>query len=500
MQYNKSLRSCALSLLCIFLSCFAFTAIAQEEERALYSPKTFTSQHEGNFGGKKVSYQAVGKETFLKNSKGEPIGSLWSVAYTKNGSIDPAKRPVTFVFNGGPGSASMWLHMGFFGPKVVRVDSDAREDDGGAPYPLEENKEGLLDITDLVFIDPIGTGYSQLIGKGKGKDFWGLDEDANSVAQFMRLWVTNNNRWMSPKYIAGESFGTTRAAAVSQALEGNGQNMALNGLILISQALDYQGSTSIDDNITSYVTYLPSMATTAWYHKKAGAGKTIEAFAQEARDFAYSDYVSALYKGDFLSESEQDAITERLAYFTGLDKAFIKRANNRVLMGRFKKELLRDKGLAIGTLDGRYFGDEPDDTADSPRLGDPSGYKVSAAYTAALNHYFANDLEIKMDRPYMTSGGLSSWNWGSGGEPMYVKTSRRLANAMRRNDKMKVLVASGYYDLITPFFDAEFTFSRNAIPTERVKFTYYEGGHMMYNHRPSFTQLAKDIRAFIEAN
>lgn len=498
MQFYKSPRYLIAGIVYAFFAVISLNSMAQEEAKALYTPKAFSSQHEGNFGGKKISYTATGKETFLKNAKGEPIGSLWSVAYTRNGNIDPAKRSVTFVFNGGPGSASMWLHLGFFGPKVVRVDSDAREDDGGAPYPIEENKEGLLDITDLVFIDPIGTGYSQVIGKGKGEDFWGLNEDANSVAQFMRLWVTENNRWMSPKYIAGESFGTTRAAAVSQALEGNGQSMALNGLILISQALDYQGSTSINDNITSYVTYLPSMATTAWYHKKAGAGKTIEAFAQEARDFAYGDYVSALYKGDFLSQSEKEAISEKLAYFTGLDKAFIKRANNRVLMGRFKKELLRDQGQAIGTLDGRYFGDDPDDTADSPELGDPSGYKVSAAYTAALNHYFTNELNIKMDRPYLTGGGLSSWNWGSGGEPMYVKTSRRLANTMRRNDKMNVLVACGYYDLITPFFDAEFTFSRNAIPMERVKFTYYEGGHMMYNHRPSFTQLANDIRVFIE--
>lgn len=498
MQFNRSLRYFFTATLCIFLSCLCLTTQAQEEPKALYTPQTFTTQHEGNFGGKKVSYTATGKETFLKNDKGESIGALWSVAYTKNGNIDPTTRPVTFVFNGGPGSASMWLHLGFFGPKVVRVDSDANEDDGGAPYPIEANKEGLLDITDLVFIDPIGTGYSQLIGKGKGEDFWGLNEDANSIAQFMRLWVTENNRWMSPKYVAGESYGTTRAAALAQALEGNGQNMALNGLILISQALDYQGSTSINDNITSYVTYLPSMATTAWYHKKSGAGKTIEAFAREARDFAYGDYVSALYKGDFLTANEKEAITEKLAYFTGLDKGFIKRANNRVLMGRFKKELLRNEGLAIGTLDGRYSGDDPDDTADSPELGDPSGYKVSAAYTAALNHYLVNELNIKMDRPYRTSGGLSSWNWASGGEPMYVKTSRRLANAMRRNDKMNVLVACGYYDLITPFFDAEFTFSRNAIPMERVKFTYYEGGHMMYNHRPSFTQLAKDIRSFIE--
>ena len=469
-----------------------------QDEKPIYAPKKFVTQHEGTFGGKKISYTATGSETHLKNADGESIGALWSVAYTQNGKIDPTQRPVTFIFNGGPGSASVWLHLGFFGPKVVSVDSNGMEDDGGAPYPLIDNPMGLLDLTDMVFIDPIGTGYSQVIGKGKGSDFWGLDEDARSIAQFMRTWVTENNRWMSPKYIAGESFGTTRAAAVSQELERNGQNMALNGLILISQALDYQGSTSINDNIRSYITYLPSMAVTAWYHKKAGAGKTIEAFAQEARDFAYNDYVSALYQGDLLTEDESNAISQKLAYFTGLDLAFVKRSNNRILMGRFKKELLRNQGLAIGTLDGRYYGDEADDTADSPQLGDPSSYKISSAYTAALNHYFTNDLQIKMDRPYVTSGGVRSWNWGRGGEPMYVKTSRRLANAMRRNEKMKVLVANGYYDLITPFFDAEFTFSRNGIPSDRVSLTYYEGGHMMYNHQPSFEKLARDIREFLK--
>jgi carboxypeptidase C (cathepsin A) len=492
----KNIKS--LLLIAIF-STFTLISVEAQEKKAKPIPEaqSFTTQHEGNFGGKKISYSAKGSEMHLKNAKGEPTGSMWSVAYTKSGNVNQSTRPVTFVFNGGPGSASMWLHMGFFGPKVVRVDSDAKEDDGGAPYPIDVNTDGLLDITDLVFIDPIGTGYSTLIGKGEGKEYWGLNEDAQSIAKFMRQWITENNRWMSPKYIAGESYGTTRAAAVSQALEGGGQSMALNGLILISQALDYQGSTSVNDNVRSYITYLPSMATTAWYHKKAGQGKTIEAFAQEAREFAYNDYVSALYKGDYLSKNEKDQLASRLSYFTGLDKGFILRANNRVLMGRFKKELLRDQGLAIGTLDGRYTGDDPDDTADSPELGDASSYKVSAAYTAALNHYFTNDLKITMDRPYLTSGRLGGWNWGARGEPMYVKTSRSLANAMRRNDKMKVLVACGYYDLITPFFDAEFTFSRNAIPFERVDFTYYEGGHMMYNHKPAFVQLANDIRAFI---
>ena len=212
------------------------------------------------------------------------------------------------------------------------VDSEANKDDGAAPYLLKNNDYGLLDLTDFVFIDPVGTGYSRVIGKGKEKDYWGLKEDAKSVTAFIRKWITDNKRWMSPKYLAGESFGTTRAAAVAKELEGDGQNMALNGLILISQALDYAGSTSDHYNITSFITYLPSMAATAWYHKKAGAGKSLEDFVQEAREFTYNTYTPALYKGDLLSKAERDNIADKLAYFTGLDKAYILKSNLRVLV------------------------------------------------------------------------------------------------------------------------------------------------------------------------
>ncbi|MBT8223042.1 MAG: peptidase S10, partial [Eudoraea sp.] len=255
---------------------FSVVLSAQEKKQdsiALPEPKVFITNHQITSGGKEIKYRAIASETYLKNKSDQPVASIWSVAYVQEGIRNQAIRPVTFVFNGGPGSASVWLHMGMFGPKLVKVNSDAKEDDGAAPYDLVMNTNGLLDLTDLVFIDPVGTGYSKVIGKGKVKDYWGLNEDANSIAKFIRLWITNNNRWFSPKYIAGESFGTVRAVAVANALEGGGQNMALNGLVLISQALDYAGSTSVHDNITSYLTYLPSMAATAWYHKKAGQGK-----------------------------------------------------------------------------------------------------------------------------------------------------------------------------------------------------------------------------------
>ena len=476
----------------------------KEETKPIPKPQSFITSHQGTFNGKTIKYKATAKESYLKNSKGDSVASIWSVAYIQDGISNSTIRPVTFVFNGGPGSASVWLHMGLFGPKIVKVDSDAKKDDGAAPYDLRTNEHGLLDLTDLVFVDPVGTGYSRVVGKGKEKDYWGLKEDAKSVAQFMRQWITENKRWFSPKYIAGESFGTTRAAAVGKELEGGGQNMALNGLILISQALDYDGSTSIHNNITSYVTYLPSMAATAWYHKKAGQGKNLEDFIAECRKFTYEVYTPALYKGSLLTKDEKDSIAEKLAYFIGLDKDYILRSDLRILMHRFQKQLLADKGLSIGRLDGRFMGDEADKLSENPHLGDAASYQISSAYTAALNHYYASVLKVEMDRPYLTSNGKigSTWRWrtvpdGSYWEPTPVNVSRALGETMRRNTDMKVLVASGYYDLITPFFDAEYTFSRNGIVKERVEMTYYEAGHMMYTHEPDLIKISKDIRSFL---
>lgn len=238
----------------ILLVVFLFTyqsSFAQESDTASHSPRQFVKSHTGVFDGQRISYQSIVKETFLKNSKGEVTASFWSTSYIKEGADQ--NRPVIFIFNGGPGSASIWLHMGFFGPKVVRVDSEAKADDGAAPYLVESNSMALLDLADLVFLDPIGTGFSRVTEKGKVEDYWGLVEDAQSVADFIRIWIRENNRWQAPKFLAGESFGTTRAAKVAEVLEGDGQHVALNGLILISQALDYAGSSSWPDNLTSFL-------------------------------------------------------------------------------------------------------------------------------------------------------------------------------------------------------------------------------------------------------
>ncbi len=495
-----------LNILSIFLL-FSLAISAQEKKQdstSVPEPKSFITTHQISNGGKIIRYKAIASETYLKNKSDEAVASIWSVAYVQEGLSDLTKRPVTFVFNGGPGSASVWLHMGMFGPELVKVNSDAKEDDGAAPYNLVNNKNGLLDLTDIVFIDPVGTGYSRVVGKGKVEDYWGLNEDAKSIAQFMRQWITKNNRWFSPKFIAGESFGTTRAVAVANTLEKDGQNMALNGLILISQALDYAGSTSVHDNITSYLTYLPSMAATAWYHKKAGQGKTLESFINECRNYTFNSYAYALYRGSLLNEIEKNEVAEKLSYFTGLNKDYILKSDLRILMHRFQKELLADQGLALGRLDGRFMGNEIDKLSDGPHLGDPSSYQVSAAYTAALNHYNASVLNVKMDRPYITSNDkiYKNWKWrtvplGKQWEPDFINVARKLSETMRRNTEMKVMVACGYFDLITPFFDAEYTFSRNGLEREKVEMTYYEGGHMMYTHEPDFIKLSNDIREFL---
>ncbi len=501
------MKNLILVFILINISVMSQESKKEEDQRPIPKPKSFVTAHQGLFGGKAIKYKATAKETYLMNQAGDSVASIWSVAYTQDPMGGSSKRPIAFVFNGGPGSASIWLHFGLLGPQIVKVDSEAKKDDGAAPYELIANQHGLLDLIDLVFIDPVGTGYSRVIGKGKETDYWGLKEDARSVAQFMRQWITENSRWNSPKYIIGESFGTTRAVAVGAELENEGQTMSLNGMVLISQALDYAGSTSVHDNITSFITYLPSMAATAWYHKKAGNGKPLEQFLQECREFTYNLYAPALYKGNLLSDGEKSALAEKLSYFIGLDKSYILKSDLRVLVPRFQKKLLEDEGLAIGRLDGRFMGDEADKVAEEPHLGDPASYHVDGAYTASMNHYYDTELNVKMDRPYLVSNNEigEKWRWRTAPENTYWEPSapnvaRSLGETMRRNTAMKVLVASGYFDLICPFFDTEYTFNRNGIVKDRVKMTYYNAGHMMYLHEPDLVNLTSDIRKFILEN
>ena len=475
---------------------------AQEEEVTEYVPASFESQHRlsGVNGG--FEYTATAGETLLRDTSGTETASIWSTSYIKRDRQNDA-RPVTFVFNGGPGSASAWLHIGLLGPTVVRVPSRADRDDGAPPYPLAENDQSIFGETDLVFVDPVGTGYSRPIGAAINEDFWSLQGDTSSMTAFIREWVTANHRWNSPKYILGLSFGTTRAAAVSRALLDGGQDMSLNGLILISQALDFTGSTSQPSNLLGYVTYLPSMAATAHYHGKAGSDTSLTDFVEEARVFAVNDYLPALIAGTMLSDVEERRIATELARLTGLERNYILAANLRVLASRFRKQLLREDGVVLGANDGRYLGDESDDLAAGPTMGDAGNYAISSAHTAAFNHYQSTTLGVTMSRPYLMTNSAISQNWvwrtvpkGSFWEPSFVNVVKGLSESMRMNSKMRIMVANGYYDLITPFLDAELTFARHGLVQDRVTMSYYEGGHRMYLNDEAREKLIADIRLF----
>lgn len=460
-------------------------------------PMISVSRRTGTFGGTSVSYTATAKETFLKAEDGTPKASIFSTSYVKDGA-DP-NRPVTFLFNGGPGSGSLWLHMGAFGPKRVGIPSDAR-DDGAPPYRIADNPDSLLDVTDIVFIDPVGTGFSHALGKTEAKEYWGVSADAKSVAQFIRIWLRDNGRWNAPKFLGGESYGTTRSAAVVNELEGDYNDVALNGVILISTILDFGAQAEVEGNEMVYVVALPSMAATAWYHNKvADRPATVEEFVAQARTFAAGDYLAALAKGSALGDPERAAIRQRLARFTGLSEAFLDRANLRVLPGRFYKELLRDRGLTIGRLDTRYTGKDLDTAGEQPD-NDPSFYGIDGGYTAAFNSYVRDTLGFKADREYVTIGGVNDWDWkinARDDSAYYFNVAPYLGKALRENSRLKLFVAQGYYDFATPFFGAEYALSRPGFPADRIQFQYYGSGHMMYVRDEDRQKLSSDIRAFI---
>ncbi|MGZ8286564.1 MAG: S10 family peptidase [Allosphingosinicella sp.] len=469
-----------------------------EAAKAIPAPIVSVTRHTGTFGGQRVAYTATASETYLKAADGTPKASIFSIAYVK-APRDP-NRPVAFLFNGGPGSGSLWLHMGAFGPKRVAIPSDAR-DDGAPPFPILDNPDSLLDVADIVFIDPVGTGFSRPLGKTEGKEYWGVTQDARSVAEFIRIWLGENGRWNSPKFLGGESYGTTRSAAVVNQLEGAFNDVSLNGIILISTILDFGAQASVPGNEMPYVLFVPSMAAAAFHHGKAPADAgTLEGFVQEARDFAAGDYATALFKGQKLQGEERAAIRRRLARFTGLSERFLESADLRVSDQRFYKELLRDRGLVVGRLDARYTGRDHDNAGEAPD-NDPSFYGIDAGYTAALNAWVRDGLGFRTDRQYSTIAGLGDWDWDlkdQGGESKYYKNvAPYIGRAMRENSGLRIFVGQGYYDFATPFFGAEYSLSRTGIPQERIVYRYYGSGHMMYVRDEDRTKLSNDIRAFI---
>jgi len=473
---------------------------AGDASPAIGDPKLFRIERSGIFNGRPVDYTVLAGETRLTNGKDQETAGIFSIAYVRRDVKSPATRPVTFLFNGGPGSASLWLHLGIFGPRRVEVPDNAVSP-GAPPYPLVDNPLSILDVTDLVFIDPVGTGYSRVVGRGNEKDFFGVKEDAASIAQFIRRWLTDNKRWASPKYLGGESYGGIRIGALLPELSQSQAAVALNGLLLISPAIDVRALDFVRGNDNPYWEFLPSYAATAWYHGKvADMSGGFEAFLEAARHFALEEYAPALLKGNRLSTEERRALAAKLARFTGLSADYIERSNLRVPAARFMKELLRDNGRIIGRIDSRYTGEDYDEAGERPDT-DPSLNGMSAAYSAAMNHYLLNELGIDMGRGYKVLDPLGrSWNWtvpdaGRGG----VNAAPWIGDAMRGNPGLRAFVAAGYYDLATPFFAMENGLSGHGIPPDRVSFAHYPAGHMMYVHKPSLEKLADDVRRFIAA-
>jgi carboxypeptidase C (cathepsin A) len=511
--YSRSLLTTTSLVLIIFSLILSSTIQAEEKPKAgtekestpVPAARQFVTQHTGRFNGQLLQYTATAGETYLRDKEGQSKASIFTFSYIRSDAKEGENRPVTFVWNGGPGSASLWLHMGTYGPKRISVPSDASHP-GSPPFDVIDAPETILDVTDLVFVDPVGTGFSRALGKHENKEFWGLKEDATSLAEFIRTWVTEHGRWNSPRFLLGESYGTTRAALIANLLQGEKFQMGLNGIIFVSQALDYAGSTPYRrDNIIAHITYLPTMAATALYHGKVNPRpENKEKFLNEARSFATDELLPALFKGNRLDQDSRQRIRDRLAWFTGLSPEYIDKANLRIQGHRFAKELMREEGLTIGFLDSRYTSDEIDDLNAEPAT-DPASTAIAPAFKSALMDYMHRDLKVDWDRVYLAPADKDlgeQWRYrtapdGKYWEPWPVNTAHELSSALRLNPQLKVLVASGHYDLVTPFFDAEFTLSRHDIKAEQIVYKYYGGGHMMYINEPSRTRLLDDTRSFI---
>lgn len=478
-------------------------AAAAETPREEWS----VTEHTIQIGGQTIPYKASAGTTLLKNDAGEPTGLLYSVAYTRNDVKDPSKRPVAFLYNGGPGSATMWLHMGAFGPR--RVWTVNGEFTPPPPYKLVDNTESLLDKTDLVFIDAMGTGYSRAAGKGTEREFYGVDEDAAAFGQFIATYVSRNDRWNSPKLLIGESYGTFRSAVLGNLLQ-NRYNMHLNGICLISSVLDLATITFAAGDDRPYIFYLPSYAAVAWYHK---ALKTRPAslpdFIEEARKYAQTEYADALFKGTALTAAQKAAVAKKLSYFTGLSEEYLLKANLRPRLNQFNVELLRSRGLTSGRIDARFTGYTGNLLAETDQ-GDPEGPAVGGAYTALINMYNHDELKFGKDKQYNNRSGGGAWNWtrsggfrggGGGGFPSAPNSQNDLTQAMITNPKLLVQVENGYYDMATPFFATEFTMTHLNLPAElqkNVKLNYYNSGHMMYLRDEDRVLLHNNIADFIE--
>jgi carboxypeptidase C (cathepsin A) len=464
-------------------------------------PDPSTTNHSVTIDGKAVCYTATAGTLPIKKEDGKETAAIFHIAYTSGGAEGHSKRPITFSFNGGPGSSSVWLHLGILGPKRVKLDSFGRQP--SPPFSLVENEFSLLDKTDLVFIDPVSTGYSRVSDDGKAKDFHGVEQDVESVGEFIRLYLTRNNRWDSPIFLIGESYGTTRATALSEHLQQK-HGIYLNGILLVSSVLQFQTLRFNDGNDLPYILFLPSYTASAWYHKKLPAplqSLPLREAVKKAEEFAVTKYPEALLRGTSMPEPQRRQTAAELAKLTGLDEEWVMKAGLRIDAFRFFKELLRDEGLTIGRFDARYTGMDRDPLGNFPDY-DPSYSDIIGAFTSTLNIYLREELLYETDLPYkILSGDVHPWDYGRFTN-RYLETAERLRSAMAKNPHMGVHVSSGYYDLATPYFATEYTLGNMGLhPSQRERITvdYYEGGHMMYLVPSELLKQRRDFVRFYDS-
>ena len=468
--------------------------------------KASVTQHVWSAGGRSLHYTATAGNLLIRDENDKANGSIFYVAYTEDGA-PVRERPITFLYNGGPGSATIWLHMGSLGP--VRVITDSPEATPAAPFRWVANESSLLDKSDLVFIDAPLTGFSRAVGKGTAKDFAGTDKDVQAFEKFIVRYITVNQRWGSPKFLFGESYGTPRSAALVAQLQNDG--VEFNGVTLLSSILNY--GVRIPGYDTEAVGYFPSYAAIAYFHKKVQAKGSMAEWVEEARKFARGPYLSALQQGDQLPAAEFNSIAEQVAHFTGLSVGYVKETNLRIQPSRFRKELLRGDEEILGRYDARFEGYDVDAAGENPGY-DPSDTGISGAYVGAFHDYLQSELKYMSSDPYYLQGPGINQNWdfhhrasgtpygaGARGEQTMPDTAVDLADAMRKNPHLKVFSANGYFDLATPFFATEFDLSHMMLPDalkRNVEFGYYPAGHMVYLNVEALKMLHADMDRFYD--
>ncbi|MCJ7580380.1 MAG: peptidase S10 [Candidatus Aminicenantes bacterium] len=493
----------SICLLGVFIICPLHSQSVQsgvKEESGFIEKDLSVTKHSMKLNGTLINYTATAGTLPLKTEDGKPKANVYFTAYIKDGGKSPAARPITFAFNGGPGSASVWVHMGAFGPKKVSMTEDGLEPT--QPFQLIDNPYTILDITDLIFLDPVNTGYSRAAEGENPTQFFGYENDIESVGEFIRMYITKYERWSSPKYILGESYGTIRASGLAGFLQGRSLGMYLDGVILVSAVLNSLVKDFSPGNDLPYIYFFPGYTATAWYHKKLSQDlldRELEDVLQEVETFCLGEYNNALSLGNELSAAKRSDLIKKVARYSGLSEDYVEQSNMRIELFRFLKELLRKEHYAIGRIDGRFKVIETD-AAGERFADDPSTTATTGAFSALFNHYVRNDLKYTNENVYAISGSVRPWPYpGGNSRTSYSDSIEVLSGAMSQNQSLQIFVANGYYDFATPYFATKYAISHLGLNSEfkdRVTMAYYQAGHMMYIHEKSHQKLKEDLVKF----